>query len=172
MYTCNWFTLLQSRNEHNIINWLHSIKITLKVRDFPSGSAGKESICNAWDTGDAGLIPGSGRSPGVCVLSLQLCLTLCKPVDCSSPASSVHGILQARILEWVAMPSSRGSSQPRDWTCVSYVSCIGFTTSDALEALPWNRKWQPTLVFLPGKLQGQRTLGRYRGPAESDRTDD
>ena len=45
-------------------------------------------------------------------------------MDCSPPASSVHGILQARILEWVAMPSSRGSSWPRDWTGVSYVSCI------------------------------------------------
>ena len=44
--------------------------------------------------------------------SLQLCLTLCNPVDCSLPGSSVHGILQVRILEWVAMPSSRGSSQP------------------------------------------------------------
>ena len=41
------------------------------------------------------------------------------------PGSSVHGILQARILEWVAMPSSRRSSWPRDWTCVSRVSCIG-----------------------------------------------
>ena len=41
------------------------------------------------------------------------------------PGSSVHGILQTRILEWVAMPSSRGSSQPRDLTCISYVSCIG-----------------------------------------------
>ena len=50
---------------------------------------------------------------------LQLCLTLCDPMDCSPPGSSVHGILQARILEWVAMPSSRGSSQPRDQTCVS-----------------------------------------------------
>ena len=40
----------------------------------------------------------------------QLCLTLCDPMDCSLPGSSVHGILQARILEWVAMPSSRGSS--------------------------------------------------------------
>ena len=45
---------------------------------------------------------------------LQLCLTLCDPIDSSSSGSSVHGILQARILEWVAMPSSRGSSQPRD----------------------------------------------------------
>ena len=48
--------------------------------------------------------------------SLQLCPTLCNPMDCSLPASSVHGILQARILEWVAMPSSWGSSQPRDQT--------------------------------------------------------
>ena len=47
----------------------------------------------------------------VCVCSVtQLCLTLCDPVDCSPPASSVHGILQARILEWVAISSSRGSS--------------------------------------------------------------
>ena len=44
----------------------------------------------------------------------QSCLTLCDPMDCSPPGSSVHGILQARTLEWVAMPSSRGSSQPRD----------------------------------------------------------
>ena len=57
--------------------------------------------------------------------SLQSGPTLCYPMDCSPPGSSVHGILQARILEWVAMSSSRGSSQPRDQTCVSYVSCIG-----------------------------------------------
>ena len=55
----------------------------------------------------------------------QSCLTLCNPKDCSPPGSSVHGILQARILEGVAMPSSRGSSRPRDQTHVSYVSCTG-----------------------------------------------
>ena len=48
--------------------------------------------------------------------SLQSCPTLFDPLDCSPPGSSVHGILQARILEWVAMPSSKGSSQPRDRT--------------------------------------------------------
>ena len=50
-----------------------------------------------------------------------------RPLDCSPPGSSVHGSLQARILEWAAMPSSRGSSQPRDQ---SWVSCIagGFLT--------------------------------------------
>ena len=47
----------------------------------------------------------------------QSCLTLCDPMDCSPPGSSVHGILQARILEWVAaIPFSKKSSQPRDWT--------------------------------------------------------
>ena len=46
-------------------------------------------------------------------------------MDCSPPGSSVHGILQGRILEWVAMPSSGGSSQNRDQTHISYISCIG-----------------------------------------------
>ena len=49
----------------------------------------------------------------------QSCLTLCNLMDCSSPDSSVHGILQARILKWVAIPFSRGSSWPRDQTHVS-----------------------------------------------------
>ena len=48
----------------------------------------------------------------VCAKSLQLCPTLCDPMDCILPGSSVHGISQTRILEW------------RDWTCISYVSCI------------------------------------------------
>ena len=58
-------------------------------------------------------------------LVAQLCQTLCDPMDCRPPGSSVHGILRARILEWVAMPSSRGSSRSRDRTRVSDVSCIG-----------------------------------------------
>ena len=50
---------------------------------------------------------------------LQLCLTLCDPVDCSRPGSSVHGIFQARMLVWVALPSSKGSSWPRDQSWIS-----------------------------------------------------
>ena len=57
--------------------------------------------------------------------SLQSCPTLCDPIDGSPPGSSIHGIFQARILEWVAMPSSRGSFRPRDGTPVSYVFCAG-----------------------------------------------
>ena len=57
-------------------------------------------------------------------LVAQLCPTLCDPMDWNPPGSSVHGILQARILEWVAISSSKESSQPRDQTHVSCVSCI------------------------------------------------
>ena len=76
--------------------------------------------------------------------SLQLYLTLCDPM----PGSSVHGILQARLLEWVAMPSSRGSSWPRDGTSVLCLLC-----------------WQPSSLLLapPGKpyLTYQQTLILY-----------
>ena len=56
----------------------------------------------------------------MCVFSDALSWsTVCDPMDCSLPGSSVHGILQARMLEWVAISSSRGSSWPKDWTCIS-----------------------------------------------------
>ena len=71
----------------------------------------------------------NGKSPilrHLCMLShFSPVWFFCDPVDCSLPGSSVHGILQAKILEWVAMPSSRGSSWPRDWSLISHVSCIG-----------------------------------------------
>ena len=67
------------------------------------------------------LIPGVG----VCTQSLGGVKLFCDPMDCSPFGSSVHGIFPARIQEWVAISSSRRSSQPRDWTRVSGVSCIG-----------------------------------------------
>ena len=59
----------------------------------------------------------------------QSCSILFDPVDSSSPDSYVHGILQARILEWVATSFSRGSSWPRDWTCIS---CVGYDNLDSV----------------------------------------
>ena len=57
----------------------------------------------------------------------QSCLTLCDRMDCSLPGSSVHGIFQATVLEWIAISFSRGSSQPRDWTRVSGIVDRRFT---------------------------------------------
>ena len=61
--------------------------------------------------------------------SSQSCPALCDPIDCSPPGSSVHGILQARTLEWVAISSSRGSSQPRDWWASLALVGVFFTSS-------------------------------------------
>ena len=61
------------------------------------------------------------------VLVAQSCPTLCDPMDCSTPGSSVHEIFQARILEWVAISFSRGSSQPKDRTQVSCTASRFFT---------------------------------------------
>ena len=63
----------------------------------------------------------------MCVLGHSLCLTLCHPMDCSSPGSSVRGIFQARILDRVAISFSRGSSRPRDQTHVSSLAGGFFT---------------------------------------------
>jgi len=85
------------------------------------------------------------------VLVTQPCLALCSPMDCSPPGSSVHGILQARILEWVTIPFSRGSSQPRDQT---HVSCIagGFFTVRAT--------WEATSLSLRPYLIGLLILSQ------------
>ena len=75
-------------------------------------------LCPCWTVTQAFLASLAYSAPGFgCTLLLcwaQLCPTLCDPMDCSLPGSSVHGILQARILEWVTIPFSRGSSQPRN----------------------------------------------------------
>ena len=69
------------------------------------------------------------------MLVAKSCPTLCNPRDCSLPVFSVHGILQARILEWVAIPFSRGSSWHRNWTCVSCIAGRFFTVRVTREAL-------------------------------------
>ena len=81
-----------------------------------------------------------------CLLSCFSRVQICDPMDCSRPGSSVHGILHARILERVAMPSSRGSSQPRDWTQKLQV-----------DSLPTEPPGKPFLII---KL---RNFNRYKG---------
>ena len=80
----------------------------------------------------------------MCVLVAQLCPTLCNPMDCSPPGSSVHGIFQARILEWVAIVLSRVSSWPRNQTQVSHITGRFFTIwatrpdDYTFLKIPWN----------------------------------
>ena len=88
------------------------------------------------------------------VLVSQLCLTLCNPMGYSLPGSSVHGILQARILEWVAIPFSGRSSLPRDWTWVSCIAGQFFTIWAIREAL---YKWH-FLLFLLSCFHQKQTL--------------
>ena len=94
----------------------------------------------------------------VVILVTQSCLTLCDPMDCSPLGCSVHGIFQARILEWVAISSSRGSSQPRDrtpWLSVNSVFCtsceINVPLASERNCWPsWNpKKWGYSVPIHP-----------------------
>ena len=92
----------------------------------------------------------SRHGSGVRVLVTQLCATLCDPMNCGLPGSSVHGILQVRTLEWVAIPFSRISSQLRSWTLVSHIAGRFFTiwaTTEALSSVQFSSVTQscPTL---------------------------
>ena len=112
--------------KHNNLNInIHTTTATTENHSVVSNSLWPHRLYSPWNS------PGQNAGVGslsvlqgifklVCVQLLQSCLTLCDPMGCSPPGSSVHGILQARILEWVAMPSSMGSFWPWDWTCICW----------------------------------------------------
>ena len=103
--------------------------------------------------------------PCVCA---QSCPTLCNPMDCSPPGSSVRGIFQARIMKWVFISYSRGYFQLRDRTCIP---CISWHRMPV--PICFRLKWHPTPVLLPGESHGQRSLRDYspRGRKEWDTTE-
>ena len=134
----------------------------------------------------------------VVIKSLSHVWIFCDPMDCSPPDSSVQGIFEARILEWVAISFSRGSSQPRDQNQVSHIAGGFFTSWDTREAhwhyllyqriclrcrrlefnpcvrkIPWRREWKSTSEFFRGKSHGQRSLVGYSpwSCKESDMTE-
>ena len=128
-----------------------------------------------WRSGLQVLHEGKKRALLVLSLSLSLqvvllvarsCLTFCGPMDYSPPGSSVHGILQARILEWGATPFSRGSSRPRDWTWDSWIAGRFFTVWATREALStWGPLWNVQPATHPCSapsvvLHAPVTLGR------------
>ena len=96
------------------------------------------STYKGWETIKIKLKMANFTEICVCVLSHFSRVWLCDPMDCSPPGYSVHGILQARILEWVAMPSSRGSSQLRDRTHILSVSCMQV---GSLPLVPPGKPW-------------------------------
>ena len=87
-----------------------SIQHSLSTHHVFNTVLGTENSAKHTSTQKSWLTFSWAKADSVCVLVIQLCLTLCDPMDCSLLASSVHGILQARILEWVAIPFSRASS--------------------------------------------------------------
>ena len=112
-----------------------NLRIVSLLKNYFTGERGM----NRWGTGN---FKSDGTLLCVCAQLLQLCPTLWGPMDCSSPGSSVHGILQARILGWITMPSSRGSSWPRYWTQVSCIAGRFFTAEPP--GKPWNTSvWYP-----------------------------
>ena len=106
-------TLRDSKGQGSLACWVHGVK-------------------NSWTW-----LSNWKTIPCMCAKSLQSCLTLCNPMDCRLSDFSVQRVLQAGVLEWVAIFFYRWSSQPWDQTRVSYVSCTGrqfFTTSATWEA--------------------------------------
>ena len=110
----------------------------------------------------AGVLPfGNGRlALWSRMLVTQSCLTLCDPTDCSPPGSSVHGILQARILKWIAVPFSRVSSWPRDWTEVFCLAGGFFTSWTTRKALHQERPANSSHTALQVQGDSTRSQGK------------
>ena len=132
--------------------WVQSLMEERRFHMPPGQKKKKKIICHKKENKTKQQQQQKGNSP-LFVLSMkvkviQSCLTLCDPMDCGLPGSPVHGIYQARILEWVAFPFSRGSSQSKDQT---HISCIagGFFTIWATKT-PGTVSRDPLTVALQG----------------------
>ena len=105
-------------------NWPFPGKVKINMNPLWFAQGNQEKMFERWKQKPHRLCIISHWFVCVHARLFWMCPTLCDRMDCSPPGSSVHGILQARILEWVVMPSSRVSSQSRDQTHISYVFCI------------------------------------------------
>ena len=127
-------------SKSSLYMWKLSVHILLEssLKDFEHCLASMQNQCNCavvWEFFGIGFLWDWNENWPFPVLQplleesevAQSCLTPCNPMNCSPPGSSIHGIFQARILEWVAPPFSRGSSQPRDQTPVSHIASRLFT---------------------------------------------
>ena len=128
MYLYNWITLLYTWNVINLLLQLKKKK--LRFSNFEELVKNEIYCKNKYSLKNIYALCVHAKT-------LQLCPALCDPMDCSLPNSSVRGILQARILEWIAISFSRGSSWPRDWTMVSCIAGRLFTTWATRETREW-----------------------------------
>ena len=119
---------------HLIKAWAKKTKQTNKNHTRTHTNTSADDDSRGWQGWEPNI-----HFPGWCVRAklLQSCPTLCDPMDCSPPGSSVHGAFQARILEWVAMPSSIGSSQSRDLVKNKCGSKTKWGRSETLSSLTW-----------------------------------
>ena len=103
--------------EDEMVGWAHQLN-GHEFEQTPGDSEGQGSLacCSPWACKELDI------TEHVCTCA-QRCVTLCTPLGSRPPGCSVHGIRQARTLEWVAISSSRGSSQTKDGSCVSCISC-------------------------------------------------
>ena len=132
-HPCDWMSSLSSKNVPSHGLFLEtSLHVRRRLKTMTScclwGSKGP--LADKWYLNEllwreAWTHCGQQITSCACVLCCFSRVWLCDHMDCSPPGSFVHGIFLARILEWVAMPSSRGSSRPRDQNHSSFVSCIG-----------------------------------------------
>ena len=97
---------------------------------------------------------------------IQSCLTLCDPLDCSPSSSSIHGIFQARVLEWVVISFSRGSPWPMDQTWVSHIAGRRFTIWATREVCDWtffkSGTWESFKTFSFSLLHIQKLIKTYK----------
>ena len=137
---------------HSIVSWLFTIPWTVACQSPLSMGFSGQECWSGLPFSSLVALPHPGIGPKSLASSAlagrffttshlkkwkwsQSCQTLCNPMDCSPPGLSFHGILQVRILEWIAFPFSRGSSQSRDGTQVSRIAGWFFTSCTTREAL-------------------------------------
>ena len=143
----DWRQEEKGMTEDEMVGWHYWLNGLCESEQALGGGDGQGSLacCSPWGLKDSDMaewLKWAERKEyvGDQISFLPLCvhtlshLTLCDPVDCSPPGSFVHRISQARILEWISMPSSRGSSWPRDQTFVACIAGRFFTTSATWEA--------------------------------------
>ena len=146
-----WWTLLGlARIQHNWLDLATFLSSHIKQKCYPSGA-----VKLFWHWLHEKEVEVSKVA--------QSCPTLCDPKDCCLPGSSVHGIFQARVLEWVAIPFSRVSSRPRDQT---QVSCIVSKTLYRLSHQGRPREWKGSIVKIEHTSKSQKQ--KYQGDQQKN----